>query len=83
MLTTSNPFAALFDPVGILSACAQSGALNALPVSAKRSADRTSSKVAIELAEHDAAIDEVFRQLIAKASNPPPAKSKKVRAQQA
>jgi len=42
MLTTSNPFAALLDPAGVLSACAQSGTLDALPVSAKRCADRTS-----------------------------------------
>lgn len=84
MLTTSNPFAALLDPVGILSACARSGALDALPVSAKRSADRTSPNVAGELAAHDAAVDEVYRQLIAKASKTSPAKSKTtVRAQEA
>ena len=84
MLTPPNPFAALLDPVAILSACAQSGALDALPVSAKRSADRASPNVAGELAEHDAAVDEVYRQLIAKASKPSPAKSKKVaRAQEA
>jgi len=85
MLTTSsNPFAALLDPAGILNACAQSGALDALPVSAKRSADRMSPNVAGELADHDAAVDEVYRQLIAKASETPPAKSKKaVRAQEA
>ena len=78
MLTISNPFAALLDPVGILSACAQSGVLDALPVSAKRCADRTSPNVAGELAEHDAAVDEIYRQLIAKASKSSPAKSKKV-----
>jgi len=84
MLTHPNPFAALLDPTGILSACAQSGALDALPVSAKRSADRASPKVAGELAEHDAAVDEIYRQLIAKTSTPSPAKSKKVaRAQEA
>jgi hypothetical protein len=77
MLTTSNPFTALLDPVGILSACAQSGALDALPVSAKRSADRMSPNVAGELAEHDAAVDEIYRQLIAKAATTAPAKSKK------
>ena len=76
MMTTSNHFAALLDPVGILGACAQSGALNALPVSAKRSADRVSPKVAGELAEHDAAVDELYQQLIAKASKTSPAKSK-------
>ena len=83
-MTISNPFAALLDPVGILSACAQSGALDALPVSAKRCADRTSPKVAGELAEHDAAVEEIYLKMIAKASNTPSAKSKKsVRAQEA
>jgi hypothetical protein len=84
MLTISNPFAALLDPAGILSACAQSGALDALPVSARRSADRANPSVAGELAEHDAAVDEVYLQLIAKASTASPAKSKKtVRAPEA
>ena len=84
MLKTSNPFAALLDPVGILGACAQSGALDALPVSAKRCADRMSPNVAGELAEHDAAVDEVYRQLIEKASKTAPAKSRKtVRTQEA
>jgi len=77
MLTISNPFAVLLDPVGVLSACAQSGALDALPVSAKRCADRMSPNVAAELAAHDAAVDEIYRQLIAKASKTSPAKSKK------
>jgi hypothetical protein len=76
MMTTSNHFAALLDPVGILGACAQSGVLDALPVSAKRSADRMSPNVAAELAEHDAAVDELYQQLIAKASKTSPAKSK-------
>jgi hypothetical protein len=84
MLTMSNPFAALLDPVGILGACAQSGALDALPVSAKRCADRTSPKVDGELAEHDAAVDETYRQAITKAAKTAPPKSKKVvRAQEA
>ena len=84
MLTNFNPFAALLDPVGILSVCAQSGVLDALPVSAKRSADRTSPNVAAELAQHDAAVDEIYRQLIAKASKSSPVKSKKmVRTQEA
>ena len=77
MMTTPNPFAALLDPAGILGACAQSGALDALPVSAKRCADRMSPNVAGELAEHDAAVDEVYRQLIEKASKTAPAKPKK------
>jgi len=86
MLTPSNPFAVLLDPVGILRACAEAGALDALPVSAARSADRTNPHVADELAAHDAAVDEIYRQLIAKASTAPavkaakasPAKSKKL-----
>ena len=78
MMTISNHFAALLDPVGILSACAQSGALGALPVSAKRNADRTSPNIAGDLAEHDAAGDELYRQLIAKASKTSPAKSKEM-----
>ncbi len=78
MTTISNHFAALLDPVGILGACAQSGALDALPVSAKRSADRMSPNVDGELAEHDAAVDELYQQLIAKASKTSPAKSKAI-----
>lgn len=73
----SNPFAALLDPASILSACARSGALAALPVSARRCADRTSPRIAGELAEHDAAVDEIDRQLIAKAAKAAPAKPKK------
>lgn len=77
MLTIPNPFAALLDPVGTLSACARSGALDALPVSARRCADRTSPKIAGELAQHDAAVDESDRQVIANASKTSRAKSKK------
>jgi hypothetical protein len=78
MMTMTNHFAALLDPAAILGACAQSGALDALPVSAKRSADRTNPHVAGELAEHDAAVDELYRQLIAKASKTSTAKSKEI-----
>jgi hypothetical protein len=78
MLTLSNPFAALLDPVGILSVCARSGALDALPVSAKRSADRTCPHIAGELAEHDAAIEESDRRLVAKTAKTSPAKPKKL-----
>ena len=78
MFTNSNPFAALLDPAGVLSACTLSGALDALPVSAKRSADRMSPAVAGELAEHDAAVEELYEQLIAKASKTSPAKSKEM-----
>jgi hypothetical protein len=78
MTTISNHFAALLDPAGVLIACAQSGALDALPISVKRSADRMSSSVAGELAEHDAEVDELYRQLIAKASKTSPARSKEM-----
>jgi hypothetical protein len=77
MSTISNPFAALLDPAAILNACADSGVLDALPVSAKRCADRTSPRVAGELAAHDAAVDEIYLQLIAKAAKTAPAKPKK------
>jgi hypothetical protein len=80
-MTISNHFAALLDPASILSSCAQSCELNALPVSAKRSADRMSPNVAGDLAEHDAAVDELYRQLIAKASKTP-AKSKEMACKQ-
>jgi len=68
MSTSSNPFAVLLDPVGILTMCAQSGALDALPLSTKHSADRQSLRVAGELAEHDAAVDAIFHGLVAKAA---------------
>ena len=75
-MTTSKHFAALLDPAGVLDACAQSGALDALPVSARGSADRMNPNVADELAEHDAAVDELYLQVIAKASKTSLAKSK-------
>ena len=78
MFTIPNPFAVLLDPVGILSTCAQSGALEALPVSAKRCADRASPHADSELAEHDAAVEEMYRQLLVKASKTAPPKPKKV-----
>jgi len=74
MSTPSNPFAALLDPVGILTRCAESGTLDALPLSAKRSADRQSPRVAGELAEHDAAVDAIYHDLIAKAAKAPATK---------
>jgi len=83
MMPISNHFAALLDPAGVLTACAQSGALDTLPVSAKRSADRMSPNIAGELAEHDAAVEELYRQLIAKATKTSPVKSKEtVRSQE-
>ena len=74
MSNSSNPFAVLLDPVGILTTCAQSGALDALPLSAKRSADRQSPRVAGELAQHDAAVDAIYHELIAKAAKASAAK---------
>jgi len=71
MSTSFNPFAVLLDPIGVLTTCAQSGALDALPLSAKRSADRQSPRVAGELAEHDAAVDAIYYELIAKAAKAP------------
>ena len=79
MSTHSNPFAVLLDPVGILSMCAQSGALDALPLSMKHSADRQSLRVAGELAEHDAAVDAVYHGLIAKAAKDVTPKPKRTR----
>ena len=77
MTMNGNPFASLLDPAGILSACARSGALEALPVSAKRCADRTRPGVAAELAEHDAAVEELDRKLLA-TSRAAPVKSRKI-----
>jgi len=76
MSTPINPFAVLLDPVGILTTCAQSGALDALPLSARRSADRQSPRVAGELAEHDAAVDAIYQQLIAKSAKATATKTK-------
>jgi hypothetical protein len=75
MSTPSNPFAVLLDPVAILASCTQSGALDALPLSAKRCADRQSPRVAGELAEHDAAVDAIYQALIAKAAKAPAPKA--------
>jgi len=79
MSTSPNPFAALLDPVGILTQCAQSGALDALPLSTRHSADRQSLRVAGELAEHDAAVDAVYHGLIAKAAKTAAPKTKSTR----
>ena len=66
-----NPFAVLLDPAGILATCARSDALGALPLSAKRCADRQSPLVEGELAAHDAAVEGIYQQLIAKAAKAP------------
>jgi hypothetical protein len=76
MSTSSNPFAALLDPVGILAMCANSGALDALPLSKRHSADRQSLHVAGELAEHDAAVEAIFHGMAVKAAKAPAAKPK-------
>ena len=65
---TSNFFASLVDPAGVLDVCAQSGALDALPVSVTYSADRASTKVNSDMAEHDAALDDAYRHVIEKVS---------------
>jgi len=83
MSTSFNPFAVLLDPIGVLTTCAQSGALDALPLSAKRSADRQSPGVAAELAEHDAAVDAIYHELIAKAAKAPATKPKGTRSAEA
>ena len=83
MSTSSNPFAVLLDPVGVLAMCAQSGALDALPLSTKHSADRQSLRVAGDLAEHDAAVDAIYHGLIAKAAKAPAPKTKGTRSAEA
>ncbi|MEP6873807.1 MAG: hypothetical protein ABI887_05545 [Burkholderiales bacterium] len=75
MSTSFNPFTVLLDPVGVLTTCAQSGVLDAMPLSAKRSADRQSPRVAGELAEHDAAVDAIYHELLAKAARAPATKA--------
>lgn len=52
-----NPFAALLDPAAIFARC---GALCALPLSAKRCADRQRA-TAGELARHDAEVEAVYQ----------------------
>lgn len=67
MCLSKNPFAALMDPGAVLSACMETGALDALPVSARHSADR--SRLADPTLErHDAELDHIYAELIAKAS---------------
>lgn len=79
MSTPFNPFSVLFDPVGILTQCAESGALETLPLSAKRCADRQSPAIAGELAKHDAAVEAIYQELIIKAAKAPAAKPKRAR----
>ena len=83
MPTSFNPFSVLLDPAGILTQCAQSRALRALPLSAKRCADRQSPAVASELAQHDAAVEAIYQELIAKAAKAPTTKSKRARSAEA
>lgn len=83
MSTSFNPFSVLLDPAGILTQCAQSPALGALPLSAKRCADRQSPAVASELAQHDAAVEAIYQELIAKAAKVPATKPKRTRSAEA
>jgi hypothetical protein len=68
MHAAPNPFAVLIDPIGVLSACAKSGSLEALPVSARHDADRLRLIVEGDLAQHDANVDQIYAEAIAKAS---------------
>ena len=83
MSTSFNPFSVLLDPAGILTQCAQSSALGTLPLSAKHCADRQSPGVAGELAQHDAAVEAVYQELIAKAAKAPATKPKRTRSAEA
>ena len=78
-----QPFSVLLDPAGILTQCAESRALSALPLSAKRCADRQNPAVASELAQHDAAVEAIYQELIAKAAKAPVTKPKRTRSAEA
>ena len=79
MSTSFNPFSVLLDPAGVLTQCARSGALGALPLSAAHCADRQGAGVASELAQHDAAVEAIYQELMAKAAKAPATKPKRVR----
>ena len=66
MSPISNPFAVLLDTESILSACARSRALEALPRSARVTADRPSPARAQELLAFDATIDALFNDTLAR-----------------
>jgi len=83
MSTPFNPFSVLLDPAAILTQCAESGALETLPLSVKHCADRQSPAVAGELALHDAAVEAVYQELIAKAAKAPATKPKRARSAEA
>lgn len=68
MSILSNPFTVLLDPARVLATCANSTALNALPVSAVRSADRPGAATSERLLAHDVAIDALFEELASKSS---------------
>lgn len=80
MTHASNPFAVLIDPTGVLSACAATGRLDSLPVSARHSADRSRFAADDELALHDAAVDQIYAAAIEKASKPAPVARVKTKA---
>jgi hypothetical protein len=83
MSTPFNPFSVLLNPAGILTQCADSGVLETLPLSAKHCADRQSPAVAGEVAQHDAALEAIYQELIAKAAKAPVAKPKRTRSAEA
>lgn len=66
MSISKNPFATFVDPTAIFVACAESGVLGSLPVSARHRADRRPLKDT-SLERHDAEIDCIWEALIAKA----------------
>lgn len=83
MTHSFNPFSVLIDPAGILAECAASNALKTLPLSASHCADRQKPGVAGELAQHDAAVEAVYDELIAKAAKAPATKAKRARSAEA
>ena len=80
MSHASNPFSALIDPDGVLSACAATGRLDSLPVSARHSADRSRFAADDEIALHDAAVDKIYAAAIEKAAKSAPAARAKTKA---
>lgn len=67
-LMNSNPFALLVDTAAVLSACATSAGLGALPVSVRRSADRTNHSG--PFADYDASIEAEFARVLLPADKP-------------
>jgi hypothetical protein len=61
-----NPFSVLLEPAAVLAKCAISGVLDALPVSALRTADRPGTRTSERLRAHDEAIDALFARAMSK-----------------